>query len=126
DTKTPPRDAANNRASTFRERTWTWFQDLFKFSIKVGKDPILSPYDKYRDRATSLNYHYAGLYRGAFILSFTLAVLAVGLAGGSLVLLSFEKGNTSSEAEHCISGWAIALFLFAFLKLTILVSILQN
>jgi hypothetical protein len=46
-----------------------------------------SPYEVYRRRASLLSSHYGGLYRGSFLLGYILAVVAVGLAVGSLAVL---------------------------------------
>ncbi|MCB1237509.1 MAG: hypothetical protein KDM91_20765, partial [Verrucomicrobiae bacterium] len=51
----------------------------------------LEEIEKFRGRATELNYHFTGLYRGAFILNYGLAVFAVFIAALSLVLIGEEK-----------------------------------
>ena len=80
-------------------------------------DPPLPPYQLWRDRATSLNYHYAGLYRGAFLLNYLLAVIAVVLAALSLVLL-----GTRTDA-----AWLVPVLLgLGALKLCIVIFIYRN
>jgi len=70
-------------------RKWTWerFEGLFKKKVSIAADAALKPYLAYRKRATELNYHYSALYRGAFVLNYVLAILAVILAAISLTLL---------------------------------------
>jgi hypothetical protein len=67
DSQMPPVKAdGKGRRPTRRERIWNWFEKRFT----IGKSPkatkVSGPYTSWRDRATSLNYHYSGLYRGAF------------------------------------------------------------
>jgi hypothetical protein len=91
ESQTPPckrtRDGSSRRQFSIRERFWTWFEKRLRTGRSPTSDPSLPPYQRWRDRATSLNYHYAGLYRGAFLLNYLLAVIAVVLAALSLVLL---------------------------------------
>ncbi len=72
-----------------RLRTWAWdrFERRFKTGPKPPSDPPLGHYALHRKRATTLNYHYSALYRGAFLLNYVLAILAVILAAISLTLL---------------------------------------
>ena len=70
-----------------RKFAWTFFEKRFKGGEKVASDPKLAPYSFYRQRSTTLNYHYSALYRGAFFLNYVLAIAAVVLAAVSLTLL---------------------------------------
>jgi len=70
-----------------RLKTWEWFEVWFKSGPIPNSDPKLAPFSTYRDRATTLNRFYSGLYRGAFLLNYILAILAVFLATISLALL---------------------------------------
>lgn len=84
-------------------RLWSAFEDRFRSGAKPKSDPSLQPYKNWRDRSTSLNYHYSGLYRGAFFLNYLLAATAVLLAALSLVLLSYaphEQAKNGSEDSH--------------------------
>jgi hypothetical protein len=88
------RDGTPGRKKTFRERRWNGFEKRFRPAgiSEPESDRPLEPYAGWRSRATRLNYHYSGLYRGAFVLNYTLAVWAVLLATLSLVLLSVARG----------------------------------
>jgi hypothetical protein len=115
----PPRDAGGKRKSTYRERVWTWFEAWFRSGPNPKSDPPLPPYDAYRRRATDLNYHYGGLYRGGFLLNYALAVVAVTLAAGSLALLAIAK--------HRELPWLLPMLLaFGVVKVGILIFITIN
>ncbi|MCA9017935.1 MAG: hypothetical protein KDA77_21605, partial [Planctomycetaceae bacterium] len=89
------------RIPTFRERIWTWTERHYRRPIKgkitehrdtfqsraesvIQKEDTLNtddlqsrcqkngPFKTYRDRSTELNYHFSGLYRGTYLLNFTL------------------------------------------------------
>ncbi len=81
-----PAKEAKHPFSRIRKWAWDRFEGLFKEKVKVSES-VLKPYLAYRKRATELNYHYSALYRGAFLLNYALAVLAVILAAVSLTLL---------------------------------------
>ena len=97
DASSPQRSAAKS-LSRLRKLTWKGFENRFKASSSVASDPKLPPYDKYRQRATELNYHYTGSYRGAFLLNYLLAISAVVLAALSLTILG-TNGHTPLGAE---------------------------
>ena len=97
----------------FRDRTWTRFSARIKRRAKPsvisglgGDDGIEaaidrkfsmnSPFAAWRNRARYLNYHFSGLYRGAFLLNFSMAVAAVLLAALSLVMLAIFGGSGGS------------------------------
>lgn len=124
----PPLDAKNVRKPTLREQVWGHFEKRFRRLPPPGSDPKLAPFDQYRGRATSLNYHYSGLYRGAFVLNYLLAVCAVFLAALSLVVVGFIKAvhGESEAAEHTRHSWEILLLCLAVLKLVLLGLILYN
>lgn len=82
----------------FRKWAWSWFESHFRIGERPKSDQPLEPYLKYRKRATALNYHYSGLYRGAFLLNYTLAVLAVTIAAGSLALLGIDEHSPNVES----------------------------
>lgn len=69
--------------------------------------------------ADRLSGSYNKLYRGAFLLNFTLAFLAVSLAIVSLCLLIFAAEVPTSEAH----SWKVWLASFAVIKLLVLIQI---
>ena len=119
--QTPPckrtREGSTQRQPSMRERFWTYFEKKLRTGRSPKSDPPLPPYQLWRDRATSLNYHYAGLYRGAFLLNYLLAVIAVVLAALSLVLLGTRPN----------AAWLVPVLLgLGVLKLCIVMFIYQN
>ncbi len=58
---------------------------------KRASEEALQPILAFRNRSKYLNYYYSDLYRGAFTLSYVLAVVAVLLAGLSLVIIGEKK-----------------------------------
>ncbi len=134
-------DADGNRRATGHEWLWSRFAAWFDKGPKTGADPALVPLSDYRRRATSLNYHYSGLYRGAFVLNYVLAVLAVFCAALSLVIIGKQKhtslGETVSHVvavtgpEHAPSAAAtstfpVALAVLGAIKLVCLLFIYIN
>lgn len=85
----PPVDLVDGRRISSRREKWVWDPFIARFqSSKAPKpDVVLAPYDGYRRRATQLNYQYSGLYKGAFLLNYLLAILAVTLAAFTLLLM---------------------------------------
>ncbi|MBK8247192.1 MAG: hypothetical protein IPK85_07355 [Gemmatimonadetes bacterium] len=129
----PPVNPAGERRPTRRERLWRWFERRFQGDHHpLATDVPLEPVQPWRARATSLNYHYAGLYRGAYLLNYTLAILAVTLAALSLVLL----GQQHTPQVAAITGEEAALppgspllpvlLALAVLKGLIVVTIARN
>lgn len=127
----------------FRKWAWAWFESHFHIGERPKSDSPLEPYAKYRKRATALNYHYSGLYRGAFLLNYTLAVMAVALAALTLVLLGVgghspavediaaiaETGGSGVEEGATGHGpaWLLPLLLFmTVVKLTFVAFISRN
>jgi hypothetical protein len=84
----------------FREQCWPKFEKWFRPHDVPGpeSDPPLPPYESYRRRASRLNGTFSALYRGAFVLNYALAVIAVILAALSLVVLSTEKAWITKTA----------------------------
>lgn len=137
----PPLDPRNGkRRETRRERAWSWFKAWFDAPGRLAGGPEPLPFASGRRRAANLNYHYGGLYRGAFVLNYALAVLAVLLASLSLALIgaALEGGPHSGAAEqvagiitalqdHRGPGWLTPLLLaLGVLKLSIVVFIARN
>lgn len=127
-----------------RKWTWSWFESHFRIGERPKSDMPLEPYLAYRKRATALNYHYSGLYRGAFLLNYILAVLAVTIAAGSLVLLGISghspdvdsiknlaeaSGHTKTEAASSDHGptWLLpVLLVLTVIKLAFVAFISRN
>ncbi|MCU0756459.1 MAG: hypothetical protein MUE46_15280 [Xanthomonadales bacterium] len=80
-----------------RQQIWAALERRYSTRPKPRPDPPLEPYARYRKRATALNYHYSGQYRGAFVLNYTLAVIAVALATTSLMLLGIASHTPLGE-----------------------------
>lgn len=72
-----------------------------------------SPLSAYRDRARSLNYHYAGLYRGAFLANYVLAVVAVSLSALSLVVLALDL-HDAAKLLLALGAVELAVVVFIF------------
>lgn len=83
--------------ATVRSWIWSTLERRYSTRPKPKSDPPLEPYAHYRKRATALNYHYSGQYRGAFVLNYTLAVIAVALATSSLMLLGIASHTPIGE-----------------------------
>ena len=116
----PPRRRDGTRRETWRGRVWAWLDRRFRRGRAPKRDAELAPYIDCRRRATDLNYHYSGLYRGAFVLNYGLAVLAVLLATLSLSLLAVFGGHGAPPwLEPTLLGLGLA-------KLGILYFILRN
>ncbi len=115
----PPKDSGGTQRKTFREGLWNRFERFFRRLPPPKSDERLQPFAAYRDRATALNYHYSGLYRGAFVLNYGLAVVAVLIAALSLVL-------AGRFAVHPAEGEDLWLGGLALLKLGLLAWIFFN
>lgn len=130
-----------DHSGDLRQKLWKHFDRLFHWSEwRTPADQPLEPYESYRKRASSLSAHYATLYRGAFLLNFGLAVLAVVLATMSLVLiggghsgllaalLSFSSQTTEtvSSATGSSGFLLLALTILGALKLGVVVAIYYN
>lgn len=90
---------------------------------RAKADDLLQPYATWRARGTSLNYHYSGSYRGAFLLNYFLAAWAVALAAFSLVLLGKADHTHAGLASH---GLIAALLVLGVVKLGIVGWIFWN
>lgn len=116
-TSVPPMKAAPSGRAQPRKSVAAWLWSVFESWFRSGRspksDPALPPYKTWRDRSTSLNYHYAGLYRGAFFINYLLATAAVFLAALSLVLLGLApEGGAKEHANttHTQKGQAVQEF----------------
>lgn len=134
-----PVDNASRRLNQLRQFTSSWYERRFKpksprarqLENEPVKEPVKkaatqskksdSPFVQYRQRASKLSAHYAGLYRGTYILLYAAAVLAIVLAALSLVLLT---GQTVKMPESMLQGVAIAQQQVTSLKPSISNSVL--
>jgi hypothetical protein len=88
---------------SLRERLWEKFHAHFKAAnTKTTSGPSAAAFSPWRDRASKLSGRYSGLYRGTYFLNHLLAVTAVLLAAGSLVLM----GKTSTQLTEWVQGAA--------------------
>lgn len=132
---------------TKRQRLWNYFEARFapdqtrtakvlieRYGLREPptKEPPLererrlaqeAPYQVFRTRASALTGYYSGLYRGAFLMNFGLAAVAVGLAALSLVVLAMTGASFDESAAAVMNPW---LFGLGLAKLAILVIILRN
>lgn len=124
----PPASPGGRRRRTLRGSVWAWLEGRFATGPASRTDLPVAPYEAYRRRATSLNYHYGGLYRGAFVLNYAFAVLAVVLASVSLMLLGIATRDSTPAGEGAAAhGWMMpALMGLGISKLCILVFISWN
>lgn len=124
------------RKKSVREKVWNWFVERLKRGYEPnvessGKSadskPLTpQPFKAYRARATDLNYHYSGLYRGAFLFNYVLAVVAVFLAALSLVLLGTGQSDASVDSST-VAGWLFPVLLgLGVLKLGVVSFIYKN
>lgn len=88
----------------FRQRAWRWFEDRFRKRAAADEDEAAAPFESYRVRASDLNHHYAGLYRGTFLVGYALAVAAVLLAGLSIIVL---LRNPSAHSPDYPAWWVL-------------------
>ena len=105
-TSTPPYSHAIDPAparKTLREWLWERFNARFKpAKTKTPSGHTAAAFFPWRDRASMLSGRYSGLYRGTYFLNHLLAVTAVLLAAGSLVLM----GKTSTQLTEWVQGAA--------------------
>jgi hypothetical protein len=119
------RERMKERAKTFGERLWTFVTQHYRKSApkrprKRKAENLTSPYEIWRRRSADLNGYYAGNFRGAFMLNYFLAAMAVALATGSLVFLCLK---TLFVEEKVLVGILIVL---GCLKLGLLIRISLN
>ena len=123
----PPRDVRNRRVKTHREWLWGVFSGWFlprnrRRRSDAPSDHPLLPFADWRARATELTYHFSGLYRGAFVLNYGLAVVAVTLATLSLVLI----GLSHADGPDAVTSLNRKLLMLATLKLACILLIYRN
>jgi predicted membrane channel-forming protein YqfA (hemolysin III family) len=80
-------------------------------------------FDHCRGEYRKLNAHYTNQYRGGYLLNYTLAVTAAGLAVLSLLFLYFNAKYVGDSDQHIIN---FVVFGMGALKLLILLLILIN
>jgi len=110
-----------NRRARVRPRLWSAFVRRFHRLTASGADTVVEPFAAFRARAAHLSAHYTGLYRGAFLVNYTLAAVAVALAGASLVYLLFLARHAAPEGE----GGRVLLSI-AIVELAVLITIFTN
>jgi hypothetical protein len=136
-----PDRPARRFGARIRAWAWSYLEKRVAKGAKPKSDPPLAPYADYRKRATALNYHYSAQYRGAFVLNYTLAVIAVLLATISLLLLGAYSHTPALEAVSAIldvdqcaqmvcskpESWLLPLLIaLAVIKLGIVIFIAHN
>jgi hypothetical protein len=109
------------RRARVRPRLWSTFVRRFRRLTATGADAAVEPFDAYRARAAHLSAHYTGLYRGAFLVNYTLAAVAVSLAVVTLVYLLMLARHGAPEAE----GGRVLLSI-AIAELAVLIAIFLN
>jgi hypothetical protein len=114
-------DGQWRRRPSRRERAWSLFEGWFSRG-KTKSFDTPPPWTRWRDRATRLNYHYAGLYRGAFLLNYLLATTAVLLAAAGLFVLAIASGDPHGRPPWL---WWLLVAL-ALCELGIVAWILRN
>jgi hypothetical protein len=100
------RDGKVTRKPTSREQLWSKLERRFRpaGAGDLKSDPPLAPYASWRGRATGLSRHYSGLYRGAFLLNYALAVAAVILATFSLALVAMAYASATPASPAADAG----------------------
>ncbi|HEX6806610.1 MAG TPA: hypothetical protein VF118_01405, partial [Gemmatimonadaceae bacterium] len=109
------------RRARVRPRLWSAFVRRFHRLTASGADMAIEPFAAFRARAAQLSAHYTGLYRGAFLVNYTLAAGAVALAVTTLVyllLLARHRAPTDAGGEVLLS--------IAIVELIVLVAIFLN
>lgn len=110
-----------HRRARLRPTLWSAFVRRFHRLTAGGADTVVEPFARFRARAAELSAHYTGLYRGAFLVNYTLAALAVALAVTSLVYLLFLARHGAPEGEG-----GRTLLSLAIVELAVLVAIFFN
>lgn len=129
--------------TSWRGKLWQFVSS--RFSPAQGAASLAaetpSPFSSWRKRAAAWNSHYAGLYRGAFVLNYSLAVLAVALAAISLLLMGRAHTEAGEAIESVLepsaeahedqdsqsTGWVVpVLILIGVTKLTAVIGIYVN
>lgn len=109
------------RRARVRPRLWSAFVRRFHRLTASGADAVVEPFAAFRARAAELSAHYTGLYRGAFLVNYTLAAVAVALAVSTLVyllLLARHRAPTGAGGQVLLS--------IAIVELIVLVVIFLN
>ena len=120
---TQGKEGAIVRALSEREKFWNAIEARFATGCKPRGDAPVAPFKPYRDRASALNRHYAGLYRGAFSVNYMLAVSAVLLAALSLTLLAVTHHSEHGALPRDLIG---KLLFLGFTKFLIVAFIAYN
>ncbi len=103
-------DGRPQRKTTFRERRWLALETRFRpRGLSGARRPVAQPLLYLSLRASALNRHYSGLYRGAFVQNYRLAVYAVTLATLSLALLATAHVGTTATARAASGRRAVKI-----------------
>ncbi|HEV2181883.1 MAG TPA: hypothetical protein VGR59_16255 [Gemmatimonadaceae bacterium] len=109
------------RRARVRPRLWSGFVRRFHRLTATGADTAVEPFASFRARAAQLSAHYTGLYRGAFLVNYALAALAVALAVATLMYLLLLERHRAAEGDG-----ARVLVSIALAELAVLVAIFFN
>jgi len=91
--------------ATLLPRIWSWFEKCFRRTTAIPPSlQAAAPYLAFRQRAAELSAYYAGLYRGSFLLGYLLALMAVGLAVASLLIVVYEARCPAHSATAICAG----------------------
>lgn len=113
---------ASHRPTSVRSKIAAWVERRFaRATAPMSADAPIGAFQPYRERARDLSTYYTGLYRGAFLVNYTLAVVAVMLAVFTLVYLIALTRGVASPATGLV-----VLIALAVAKLAVLVIILLN
>ena len=105
DSGTPAWSADGKRRSSYREICWQWFHGSFKPRdlMPAVSDTVPRPLAAYSQRASELTLHYAGLYRGTFVLNYLFVILAVTIATFSLLLMGQDHTGTVNDVANVLN-----------------------
>lgn len=119
----------------FRPWIWARFEAGFRYPQRINNAEYGAPeISAMRRRASQLNQYYAGLYRGAFLLNYLLAVVAVALGATSLVLMGATHTDLSrvlatalqTNSSTIAPGSAFVLILVTLAKLGVVGFMMRN
>ena len=72
---------------SFRRNVWSRFERWFRRGAAPANDAMPAAFLQWKSQASALSAYYAGLYRGTFLVNYSLTVVAVCLAVASQVVL---------------------------------------
>jgi hypothetical protein len=99
--------AAAIPAPLLRRKLWSCFEKWFRRGPTPRDDSMPVAFRDWKERASALSAHYTGLYRGTFLLNYSLAVVAVCLAVASqAVLIVFPEAG----GPGAVPWWLLVVF----------------